>query len=64
MLPNLQEVAKGNQIMKFGQLIEYNMENMSREKIIHNIWWISTGKFYVVLFLLYTMLRAIEMYRN
>ena len=32
MLPNLQEVAKGNQIMKFGQLIEYNMENISLEK--------------------------------
>ena len=32
VLPNLQEVAKGNQIMKFGQLIECNMENISLEK--------------------------------
>ena len=32
MLTNLRELAKGNQIMKFGQFIEYNMENISLEK--------------------------------
>ena len=31
ILPNSQEV-KANQIMKFGQLIEYNMRNIFRQK--------------------------------
>ena len=32
MLPNLQEIAKGNQAMKFDQLTEYNMKNISFER--------------------------------
>ena len=32
-------MSKGNQTMKFGQLIEYNMKNLFIEKVIHKMWW-------------------------
>ena len=37
-LPNISR-SKGNQAMKFGRLIEYNMRNIFLEKIIHKTWW-------------------------
>ena len=33
ILPNISR-SKGNQAMKFGQLIEYNMKNISVEKTV------------------------------
>ena len=34
----MQILPKGNQTMKFGQLLEYNMKNISLEKI-RKMWW-------------------------
>ena len=34
----LLQLFKDNQIMRFGQLIEYNMRNIFLEKFIHKIW--------------------------
>ena len=31
--------SKGNQTMKFGQLIEYNMRTIFLEKVILKMWW-------------------------
>ena len=38
MLPNILK-SKGNQTMKFDQLMEYNMRNIFLEEIIHKMWW-------------------------
>ena len=37
ILPNIS--SKGNQTMKFGQLIEYNMRNIFLEKSYTKMWW-------------------------
>ena len=37
ILPNMSR-SKGNQTMKFGQLIEYKMRNIFREKSYTNRW--------------------------
>ena len=37
ILPNISR-GKGNQTMKFGQLIAYNMKNIFLEKT-HKMWW-------------------------
>ena len=37
MLPNISK-SKGNQTMKFGQLIEYNTRNIFLEKYTQNMW--------------------------
>ena len=77
-LPDISR-SKGNQIMKFGQLIEYNMRNLFYEKsykkwggepdcfLKNQNWayfWINSLKFYASLFLLYAKLKAIEIYWN
>ena len=36
ILPNISR-SEGNQTIKFGQLIEYNMRNIFSEKIIHKM---------------------------
>ena len=38
ILPNISR-SKGNQTMKFGQLIEYNYDKYLTRKIVHKIWW-------------------------
>ena len=38
ILPNISR-SKGNQTMKFGLLIEYNMKNIFLKRIIRKMWW-------------------------
>ena len=38
ILPNISR-RKGNQSMKFGQIIECNMRNIFPKKIKHKMWW-------------------------
>ena len=38
IFPNISR-SKGNQTIKFGQLIECNMRNLFLEKIKHKMWW-------------------------
>ena len=37
-LPNISQ-NKVNQVVKFDQLIEYNMRNIFRKKVIHKMLW-------------------------
>ena len=63
--------SKGNQTMEFSQLIEYNMRNIQVKKSYTNVveklfldplFLDQQSKVLYTLFLLYTKLRAIEIY--
>ena len=54
--------SEGNQTMKFGQLMEYNMRNMLHTKKIEIKHISGSMKVLYSLFLLYPKSRAIEIY--